>query len=96
MAAGFLVWRGTWGEALAAVYGGGIALVATGWYWRGLARATTADAGTARRVLYGGAIQRFAFIAAAFAGGMGLMALAPVPLLAAYGGCQLGYLRVAR
>ncbi len=95
VAAGFLAWRGTWGEAFAAMYGGGIALVATWWYWRGLVSGADADAEVARRALFGGAIQRFVFVAAAFAGGMGLMALAPVPLLAAYGGCQLGYLRAA-
>lgn len=95
VAAGFWAWRGTWGEAFAAVYGGGIALVASGWYWRALTSSADADAGSVRRALFGGAIQRFVFVAGAFAAGMGLLALAPAPLLAAYGGCQLGYLRAA-
>lgn len=95
VAAGFLAWHGTWGEAFAAVYGGGTALVATWWYWRGLVSGADADAEVARRVLFGGAIQRFVFVATAFAAGMGLLALAPAPLLVAYGGCQLGYLRAA-
>jgi hypothetical protein len=95
LAAGFLTVRGHWLEALAAVYGGGVALAATGWYWRGLVRSARAEAGVVRQVLMGGAIQRFAFVAAAFAAGMGMLALSPVPLLAAYAGSQLGYLLAA-
>jgi hypothetical protein len=95
VAAGFVSWRGLWGEALAAAYGGGIALAAAWWFWRGLVRSANASSAGVRGTLYGGALQRFAFIATAFAAGIGWLALAPAPLLAAYGGCQLGYLRAA-
>lgn len=95
VAAAFLAWRGLRFEMLAAVYGGGIAILATAWYWRGLVSGAHAEVGAMRRALLGGAIQRFVFVAAAFAAGMGLFALPPVPLLAAYGGSQLGYLLAA-
>jgi hypothetical protein len=95
VAAVFLAWRGLWFEATAAAYGGAIAILATAWYWRGLVSSAHAETGAVRRALMGGAIQRFMFIAAAFAAGMGLFALSPAPLLAAYGGSQLGYLLAA-
>lgn len=95
VASGFLAWRGQWPDLIACVYGGGIAMAAAGWYWRGLVNSAHAEIGAVRRALMGGAMQRFAFVAAAFAAGMGLFALSPAPLLAAYGGSQLGYLAVA-
>jgi hypothetical protein len=95
VAAGFLAWRSQWLEVTAAAYGGAIALAATVWHWRRLVSTARAETGAVRGALMGGAIQRFVFVAAAFAAGMGLFALSPAPLLAAYGGSQLGYLLAA-
>jgi hypothetical protein len=94
-AAGLLAWRGVWIEALAAVYGGGIAAAAAAWFGHGLVNSASAATGAMHRALLGGAIQRFAFVATAFAAGMGLLALPPAPLLVAFGGCQLCFLLAA-
>ena len=46
--------------------------------------------------LYLGAMERFAFVAVAFAVGLGALGLAPVPLLAGFGGAQCAYFIAAK
>lgn len=92
VAAGFYVYRGLPGVG-AVLYGGGIALgVSSLLAWR-LARASRPGAGIAG--LYLGALERFVFVAAAFAVGIAALKLAPLPLLAGFAGAEIGYFLAA-
>lgn len=88
VAAGFYVYQGLAGAA-AAGYGGLIALAVSGLLaWR-LSRASRPGAGVAG--LFLGALERFVFVAAAFAVGIALLKLAPIALIAGFVGAELGY-----
>ena len=79
----------------AAFYGG----VGTWWMARGIDRAgallavDSPDQGA--RALYRGLVQKYIFIIAVLAMGMGLLKLSPVPLLVAFVATQAGFLLAA-
>ncbi len=100
----FLVrgWDGAWSEggfeALSALYGGTVTILATLWMGRYIRRAGKLGIGNPTRgkwTLYAGTAQRFSFIVAALALGMGALKLGPLPLLAAFAAAQLGYIFAA-
>lgn len=94
IAAGFYAHRGTAGIAEAALYGGGTGLAVSALLGLRLLRAARPGAGVGG--LYLGAIERFAFVAAAFAVGLGALGLAPIPLLVGFGGAQCAYFIAAK
>lgn len=82
------------GGALAAIYGGGIALSNSILLSRRVVRATenlqqSVNAGVAS--LYFGAVQRFLLTLAAMGIGMGFLKLDPIALLIAFGAAQAAY-----
>ncbi|MGH8317118.1 MAG: ATP synthase subunit I [Steroidobacteraceae bacterium] len=94
IAVGFYAYRGTPGVAEAALFGGGIGLAVSALLGLRLLRAARPGAGVAG--LYLGAMERFAFVAVAFAVGLGVLDLAPVPVLAGFGGAQCAYFIAAK
>lgn len=94
VAASFLYLLG-WFEAVSALYGGGIAVGMTAWLGRSVHRAgelAHADANGGRAALYVGAALRFVVAGALFALGLGVLRLAPVPIIVAFGLAQFGLL----
>lgn len=89
IAAGFYVYQREWGALWAALYGGGIGLGISGLSAFRLVQAARPDAGLAG--LYFGAVERFIFVAVAFAAGLAVLKLAPVPLLAGFAVAELAY-----
>jgi ATP synthase protein I len=89
IAAGFYAYQREWGALWAALYGGAIGLGISGLSAFRLAEAARPEAGLAG--LYFGAVERFVFVAAAFAAALALLKLAPVPLLAGFAGAELAY-----
>lgn len=89
IAVGFYVYQGEWGALWAVLYGGGIGLGISGLSAFRLAGAARPDASLAG--LYVGAVERFIFVAAAFAVALAALKLAPVPLLTGFAGTQLAY-----
>ncbi len=83
-----------WPAAGAALYGGAVAGVLSWWLGRRVARAVRAgqDGNAIRTALYVGELQRLVFVIAAFAFGLGVLRLAPAPLVVAFAVAQLGYL----
>lgn len=74
-------------EALAAAYGGAIALINSlllFWFWRRAEQKAGASVQHNMRLLVGSAIARFAAVLVLFALGMGALQLAPLPLLIAF------------
>jgi ATP synthase protein I len=92
----FLVMGGS--AAFSAIYGSLVTLAGTGWTGHRVDRASTfAEQGNlagSALVLYGGVVQRYLFVLAALAVGMGLLKLSPLPLLAGFVITHLGYLVV--
>lgn len=89
MASGFWIVRDG-GQALAALYGGGVTMVLTGWLaWR-VRRAGGRDRSLGS--IFSGSIARYALAALGIGAGIGLMGLAPLPLLSAFAVTQFGYL----
>jgi len=88
MAAGF--WSfGEGRQALAALYGGGITMLLTGWLaWR-VRRAGVGIGGLGS--IYSGAIARYALAALGVGVGIGLFKLAPLPLLCTFAVTQFGF-----
>jgi len=90
----FVMAIGFWGygdgrQALAALYGGGVTMVLTGWLaWR-VRLAGTGVAGLGS--IYSGAIARYALAALGVGAGIGLFKLSPVPLLSAFAVTQFGF-----
>ena len=80
--------------ALAAFYGGGVALMGTWLLGRRIARtpetAQQGDAGS-QLALYAGVIPRFIVTLALLAVGIGWLKLAPIPLIVAFALAQLGF-----
>ena len=89
MATGFGVFGGA-PQALAALYGGIVTVLLTGWLaWR-VRRAGSLAA------IYSGALARYALAAAAIGVGIGLLRLSPLPLLGAFAVTQFGFLVLLR
>ncbi len=79
---------------LAAVYGGAVTMLISGWLgWR-LRRAGVQAGGMA--VLYSSAVLRYAAAIVLLALGLGVLKLSPLPLVAAFGLAQFGFLANAR
>ncbi|MGH8765274.1 MAG: ATP synthase subunit I [Burkholderiales bacterium] len=89
IAAGFYAYHREWAMLWSALFGGSIGLGTSGLSAFRLAEAARADASLAG--LYFGAVERFIFVAAAFAVALAVLKLAPVPLLAGFAGTQLAY-----
>jgi F0F1-type ATP synthase assembly protein I len=89
---------GSGGDAArAALFGGAITLVTTYLLARRIARAAALaqrNANSGTMALYLGAAQRFALVAGLLILGLGVLKLAPVPLLAALAATHLGFLMV--
>jgi ATP synthase protein I len=80
--------------ALAAVYGGAVAMLISGWLgWR-LRRVGTQAGGLA--TLYSSVVLRYAAAIVLLALGLGVLKLAPLPLVIAFGLAQFGFLANAR
>lgn len=82
-------------QALAALYGGGIALVGTLIAGRRIARAgraATQSPQLGEAEIYIGVVMRFVATLALMALGMGPLRLDPLAILAAFAAAQLGYL----
>lgn len=80
--------------ALAALYGGAIALVNAWLLSSRIGKASDTSAQDAQRgiyILYFGAVQRFVFTLGAFILGMGYLELDPIPLLLTFMLAQAGY-----
>ena len=99
LVAGGLAWRAgaaaaAW-QSAAAVYGGGIAILSAWWLGRRVARAGELARTLPARgqlSLYAGALERFVATLALLALGLGAFKLAPIPLIAAFGAAQRGFL----
>lgn len=88
----FALWGGA--AALAALYGGGVALIGTWLLGRRISRTPeTAQQGEAGSslALYAGVLPRFFVTLALLAIGIGGLKLAPIPLIIAFGFAQLGF-----
>lgn len=92
VAAGFYVYQGG-SAAGSALYGGAIAMGVSGLLAFRLARAARPGAGLAG--LYLGAVERFIFVAVAFAAGIAAIGLPPMPMIAGFGIAELGYFLAA-
>ncbi len=80
--------------ALAAAYGGAVAMLISGWLgWR--LRRAGAPAGRLA-MLYSSAVLRYAAAIVLLALGLGVLKLAPLPLVIAFGLAQFGFLANAR
>lgn len=80
---------------VAALYGGGIALINTWMLGRRVqhvGRVVAESAQTGMALLYLSAVLRFLFILVAIAFGLAVMKLAPVPLIANFVGAQLAFM----
>lgn len=75
---------------MSALYGGAITLLLTGWLGRGVWRARGLGA------LYANAITRYAAAMLFLGLGMGVLKLAPLPLIAAFAVAQFGFLANVR
>lgn len=93
IAAGFYVYQGSAAAGLAALYGGGIGLVATGLFIFRLIGASRPGSGVGG--LFLGPIERMLVVGAGFALGFAILNLQPVPTLVGFAGVELAYLLVA-
>jgi ATP synthase protein I len=92
VAGGFGFFRGPT-ESLAALYGGAITVLITGWLARRVrqaGRARSPDAGLV--VIYSSAVVRYAVVIVLVGAGIGLLKLSPLPLLSAFAVTQFGFL----
>ena len=80
-------------ELLAALYGGMTTILVTAWLARRVRRAgETATPGAGLIVIYSGAVVRYAAVVVLVGVGIGLLKLAPLPLLSAFAATQFGFL----
>jgi len=94
IAVGFGLFRGL-PEALAALYGGAITVLITGWLARRVRQAgQTGSPGAGLVVIYSGAVVRYAAVVVLVGVGIGLLKLSPLPLLSAFAVTQFGFLAV--
>ena len=93
MASAFGVAKGL-PEVWAALYGGLITLLITGWLARRVRQAgqTTASPAAGLVVIYTGAVVRYATVIVLVGAGIGLLKLAPIPLLSVFAVTQFGFL----
>src|SRR3970282_1645267 len=79
-------------ESLAALYGGATTLLITAWLARRGRRAgETATPGAGLIVIYSSAVVRYAAVVVLVGAGIGLLKLAPLPLLSAFAVTQVGF-----
>ena len=82
-------------EALAALYGGAITVLITGWLARRVRQAGQAGSPAAGLiVIYSGTVVRYVAVMVLVGAGIGLLKLAPLPLLGAFAVTQFGFLAV--
>lgn len=84
-------------DAVAALYGGAITLTGSWWLSRRVRRAgdlAKDNPGSGLIALYGGALERFIYVTAAFAIGLGVLKLNVLPLMIAFIVAYLGFLVV--
>jgi len=82
-------------EALAALYGGAITFLITGWLARRVRQAgQTGSPGAGLVVIYSSAVVRYAAVMVLVGAGIGLLKLSPLPLLSAFAVTQFGFLAV--
>jgi len=80
-------------EALAALYGGAITILITGWLARRIRRAgESGSAGAGLVMIYSSAVLRYATVVVLVGAGIGLLKLSPLPLLSAFALTQFGFL----
>ncbi|HMK14068.1 MAG TPA: ATP synthase subunit I [Burkholderiales bacterium] len=80
--------------ALAAFYGGGVALISTWLLGRRVSRTPETvkqNDAVNQLALYAGVLPRFIVTLALLAAGLGWLKLAPIPLIVAFGLAQLGF-----
>ena len=95
LAAGFGAWQGV-SAALAALYGGMITLVITAWLaWR-LRRLTAQTSGAGMAMIYSSVAVRYGVAAVLVGAGVGVLKLAPLPLLVSFAVTQFGFLASPR
>jgi ATP synthase protein I len=92
---GAFVWQGYAG-ALSALFGGVIVLLNSFLLARQVRRAGKLEGSSVAVSMYAGAAQRFIVAAAGFAIGMGLLKLAPLPMVAAFVVAQFAFLFAAQ
>ncbi len=79
--------------ALAALYGGAITILITGWLARRVRQAgEAATPGAGLVVIYSSAVLRYAAVIVLVGTGIGLLKLSPLPLLSAFAVTQFGFL----
>jgi ATP synthase protein I len=91
---GAFVWQGIAG-ALSALFGGVIVLLNSFLLARQVRRAGKLEGSSVAATMYAGAAQRLIVAAAGFAIGMGLLKLAPLPMVAAFVVAQFAFLFAA-
>jgi ATP synthase protein I len=89
IAAAFYIQRGELTAVWSACYGGGVGLGVSALLAYRLMQAARPGASIAG--LYLGAVERFVFVAVAFAVGLAVLKLAPLPLLVGFVGAEVGY-----
>jgi ATP synthase protein I len=95
VAVAFFAWQGQ-GEALSALYGGAIVLLNSFLLARRIRRTSAHEGKSIALAMYAGAAQRFVTTLVAFAVGMGVLKLAPLPQIIAFAVAQLGYVIAAQ
>jgi len=94
MAGGFGFFRSLH-EALAALYGGAITILITGWLARRVRQAgQTGSPAAGLIVIYSSAVVRYAAVIVLVGAGIGLLKLSPLPLLSAFAVTQFAFLVV--
>jgi len=97
IAAGFFLKDGSW-AAISAFYGGLVSVASTTMLSRGVNRASVAaekSAQTSQMILYLGAVVRFVLVLALFGIGLGVLELAPLPLIIGFVITQLVFVMMA-
>jgi len=80
-------------ESLAALYGGTTTILVTAWLARRVRHAgEAATPGAGLIVIYSSAVVRYAAVVVLVGAGIGLLKLAPLPLLSAFAVTQFGFL----
>ena len=89
VAAGFGIARGRY-DFLSALFGGAVAMLLSGWLGRGVLRSTGLGS------LFANAITRYGAAMLILGLGMGVIRLAPLPLIVAFAVAQFGFLAEMR
>ena len=92
VATGFGLRDDGWRAALAAVYGGAVTILISGWLgWRLRRAGERAQAVADLGLVYSSAVMRYAAAIVLLALGLGALRLSPVPLVLAFGLAQFGF-----